>query len=686
MRKGGFHTFRLPTEDVARLAEQGREHGATLFMTLLTAYRAVLAAQSGQRDVTIATVASGRDRVEFERVVGYFADVLLIRTSPDHTDRPSSFGESLERTRDAALSAFEHQGVPFERLRVPAFQTMAILHNQDTGAAPAAFSGLVTEPFAHGFEQVKFDLMLEAWQDERELLVVLSYDAALFDPGTIEAMAARLERVLRQDFAAPPELVTPAEESRLLEIGRGPEVIPEPYVPELVAAAVRAHRDSCAVGDLTYGELDARAAELAALLQARGVGPGDVVGVLLGRTPDSVAALLAVWRAGAAYLPLDPALPGERLAFMLGDSAAALVLTSADLAADVAGGLPPGVPVAYASDAVAGSTPLPVPVTGDAAAYVIYTSGSTGTPKGVVVEHRNLAARVAWMAGEYGLGPDDTVVQFASLAFDTHAEEIYPALASGARLALLPDGAVTLPDHLDGVTVLDLPTAYWHHLVDQIESIAWPPGLRLVILGGEQVHEAAVTRWRERFGDRVRLVNTYGPTEATIIATLAELDGSPGRPPIGRPIGDTHVYVIDPDGRLAPPGAAGELCIGGAGVARGYLGRPEPTTERFTDLHGERVYRTGDRVRWRPDGQLEFLGRLDDQVKVRGFRIEAGRDRGAPAGPSRGGRGRGRRDRRHAGRLRHRIHAASPSWRSSPARRCRRTWCRPPGCGSTGCR
>jgi amino acid adenylation domain-containing protein len=376
------------------------------------------------------------------------------------------------------------------------------------------------------------------------------------------------------------------------------------------------------VGDLTYGELDARAAELAALLQARGVGPGDVVGVLLGRTPDSVAALLAVWRAGAAYLPLDPALPGERLAFMLGDSAAALVLTSADLAADVAGGLPPGVPVAYASDAVAGSTPLPVPVTGDAAAYVIYTSGSTGTPKGVVVEHRNLAARVAWMAGEYGLGPDDTVVQFASLAFDTHAEEIYPALASGARLALLPDGAVTLPDHLDGVTVLDLPTAYWHHLVDQIESIAWPPGLRLVILGGEQVHEAAVTRWRERFGDRVRLVNTYGPTEATIIATLAELDGSPGRPPIGRPIGDTHVYVIDPDGRLAPPGAAGELCIGGAGVARGYLGRPEPTTERFTDLHGERVYRTGDRVRWRPDGQLEFLGRLDDQVKVRGFRIE----------------------------------------------------------------
>ncbi|MBE3015230.1 amino acid adenylation domain-containing protein [Microbispora sp. NEAU-D428] len=630
-RKGGFHTFRLPAEDVARLVERGREHGATLFMTLLTAYQTVLAAQSGQSDITIATVASGRERVELEKTVGYLADVLLIRVLLVGADLTAaaqpSFGESLERTRDAVLSAFEHQGIPFERLRVPAFQTMAILHNQDTGANPAAFSGLVAEPFPHGFDQVKFDLMLEAWQDERELLVVLSYDAALFDHGTIEAMAARLEGVLRQDFAAPPRLTTAAEEARLMEIGRGPDVAPEPYVPELVASAVRAHRDSCAVDDLTYGELDARADELAALLQARGVGPGDIVGVLLGRTPDAIAALLAIWRAGAAYLPLDPAHPGERLAFVLDDSAASLVLTSTDLCStDLAGKLPPGVPVAYTSEAVSvsvlGSAPAPVPVTGDAAAYVIYTSGSTGTPKGVVVEHRNLVARVSWMVREYGLGPEDVVVQFASLGFDAHAEEIYPALAAGARLTLLPDGAVTLTDHLDGVTVLDLPTAYWHHLVDQIESIAWPPELRLVILGGEQVHEAAVTRWRERFGDRVRLVNTYGPTEATIIATLAELDGSPGRPPIGRPIGGTRVHVLDAAGRLAPPGAAGELCIGGEGVARGYLGRPELTAERFADLYGERVYRTGDRVRWRPDGQLEFLGRLDDQVKVRGFRIE----------------------------------------------------------------
>ncbi|GAA3035112.1 hypothetical protein GCM10017559_73330 [Streptosporangium longisporum] len=358
-----------------------------------------------------------------------------------------------------------------------------------------------------------------------------------------------------------------------------------------------------------------------------------MVGVCLDRSPDVVAALLATWRAGAAYLPLDPDHPAERLAFVLDDSAARLVLTSAALAHRLPGtarlahvDTPATAPLNVAAPA---SAPVsgPVPLSGrsapDDAAYVIYTSGSTGTPKGVVVSHRNLAARVAWMREAYGLRPDDRVVQFASLSFDTHAEEIYPTLASGARLELLPDGGVSLPDHLGGVTVLDLPTAYWHALVDEIDEIGWPPSLRLVILGGEQVHEAAVTRWRERFGDRVRLVNTYGPTETTIIATTAELDGSPGRPPIGTPIGDTSVLILD-GGEAVPPGAPGELCVGGAGVAVGYLDRPDLTAERFTVLGGERIYRTGDRARWRADGRLEFLGRLDDQVKVRGFRIEPG--------------------------------------------------------------
>ncbi len=235
----------------------------------------------------------------------------------------------------------------------------------------------------------------------------------------------------------------------------------------------------------------------------------------------------------------------------------------------------------------------------------------------MAVTHANLAARVRWMVDAYELAPDDRIVQFASLSFDAHAEEIFPALVAGARVVLLPDGGASLPDFLAAspdVTVLDLPTAYWHQLVDLIDEIAWPNALRLVILGGQQVSGAAVDRWRERFGSRVRLVNTYGPTEATIIATAADLVGGDVRPPIGRPIGATGVQVLDRAGRRVPPGVVGELAIGGAGVAAGYQARPALTAERFVpDPQGEpgaRRYLTGDLVRWRGDGDLEFLGRL----------------------------------------------------------------------------
>ncbi|SNT39552.1 amino acid adenylation domain-containing protein [Streptosporangium subroseum] len=641
-RRGDVATIRLAAGEVAALSRLGREHGATMFMVLLAAYQVLLSRHTGQSDILVGAATAGRDRVQLEPVVGYLSDTLVLRgdLSADPT-----FSGLLRETQTRVLDAFSHQGVPFEELvtalrverdltRTPLFQTMIILHTQDSGRPRDAFAGLTTTGFDHGMRQAKLELMLEAWQDEHELVLTFVYDTELFDRATVEAMAARFRLLLTAlpgasgDQISRLPLRTADDDALLLCLSEGPAQPAATAVQDLFAATVRTTPDAVAVecGDaaLTYAELDTRADELAALLRARGVVPGDVVGVCLNRSPDAVAALLATWRAGAAYLPLDPEHPAERLAFMLADSAASLVLTSADLT----GRLPSTTPLARTADAPTGRTPSPpsgeVAVPGGEAAYVIYTSGSTGTPKGVVVEHRNLAARVAWMRQAYGLHPGDRVVQFASLSFDTHAEEIYPALAAGARLRLLPDGGVTLPDHLDRVTVLDLPTAYWHALVDEIDEIAWPPALRLVILGGEQVHEAAVTRWRERFGDRIRLVNTYGPTEATIIATAATLDGSPGRQPIGTPIGDTRVLVLDDRGEPVPPGAPGELCIGGAGVARGYLGRPELTGERFPLLGRERVYRTGDRARWRADGQLEFLGREDGQVKVRGFRIELG--------------------------------------------------------------
>ncbi|MEV8635036.1 amino acid adenylation domain-containing protein [Streptosporangium sp. NPDC051023] len=623
-RRGDVVDLRLTSAEARALAVLGRRHGATMFMVLLAAYQVLLARHTGQSDILVGTATAGRDRVQLEPVVGYLSDTLVLRG--DLSGDPV-FTELLRETQIGVLDAFSHQGVPFEELvtalraerdltRTPLFQTMFILHTQDAGQDDDAFAELTTTVFEHGMRQAKLELALEAWQDEHELLLTLVYDAELFDRPTIEALAARLRLLLTslprtagQRISALP-MRTEEDNVLLGRLGEGPALPEAPQVPELVTAAVLARPDAVAVacGDvtLTYAELDARADELAVLLRTRGVVPGDVIGVRLGRTPDTIAALLATWRAGAAYLPLDPDYPQDRLAFLVEDSGASFVL---DSVADGAGPYP--------------SAPRPAPR--DTAAYVIYTSGSTGTPKGVVVEHDGLAARVAWMREAYGLHPADRIVQFASLSFDTHAEEIYPALAAGARLELLPDGAVTLPDHLAGVTVLDLPTAYWHALVDQIDEIPWPETLRLVILGGEQVHEAAVTRWRERFGDRVRLVNTYGPTEATIIATAAELDGSPGRPPIGRPVGGTRILVLDQHGEPVPPGAPGELCVAGAGVARGYLGRPALTAQRFVPgPGGSRVYRTGDRARWRADGQLEFLGRDDDQVKVRGFRIELG--------------------------------------------------------------
>ncbi|MEU4831224.1 amino acid adenylation domain-containing protein [Streptosporangium sp. NPDC023615] len=659
-RRGDVVDVRLDAAEATALVRLGREHGATMFMVLLAAYQVLLSRHTGQDDILVGAADAGRDRVGLEEVVGYLSDTLVLRG--DLSADPV-FSDLLAAARGEVLDAFSHRGVPFEELvaalrvdrdltRTPLFQTMLILHTQDSGRARDTFAGLTATVFDHGMRQAKLELALEAWQDEHELMISFVYDAELFERATVEAMAARFRLLLTALPAASGERVsalplrTADDDALLARLSRGPVRPPAPLVPELFADAVRDRPDAVAIGcgDVTlgYAGLDARAGELAALLRGRGVVPGDVVGVCLGRSPDVVAALLATWRAGAAYLPLDPGHPAERLAFMLDDSAARLVLTSADLTHRLPGTArlvrvddPAPSPGTAAVTASTATGPGPGPGIGvgagtdsmtpdDGAAYVIYTSGSTGTPKGVVVSHRNLAARVAWMREAYGLGPHDRVVQFASLSFDTHAEEIYPALVAGARLELLPDGGVSLPDRLGGVTVLDLPTAYWHALVDEIDEIPWPPSLRLVILGGEQVHEAAVTRWRQRFGDRVRLVNTYGPTEATIIATTAELDGSPGRPPIGAPISDTSVLLLDAGGGAVPPGAPGELCVGGAGVAVGYLNRPDLTAERFVVRGGERIYRTGDRARWRADGRLEFLGRLDDQVKVRGFRIEPG--------------------------------------------------------------
>ncbi|MFJ9687689.1 amino acid adenylation domain-containing protein [Streptomyces bacillaris] len=690
---GAFHTRRIAGAGAA-VDVLAKERRCTPFMVLLAAYQVLLHRWTRQEDFCVGVPAAGRGEPELEEVIGYFSTTLVLRA--ELAGEPT-FGELLRRVRRSSLTAFAHDRVPFERLidalgierrlgSSPLFQTLLTVHTQDgTGGGEREFADLKCADADGGHTASKVELMLDLRREGDDLVAVFGYRTDLFDAPWAARLARHFEILLRGALAAPDtpvselELLAPAERDELLALGTGAPALPrdEAPVPVALARAVERHAERTAVrapeGELTYRELWDAAGALAVRLRSAGVRGGDTVGVCLPRGTAAVTALLGAWRAGAAYLPLDLDHPRPRLEFMIEDTAVRVVVAdpvaeeTAWLGERVTVVAPPAAPGRQECGAGYGGSAGREDGPGDGdfggggsgngdgdfgggggaaacdpgwqagpgdPAYVIHTSGSTGRPKGVVVPHRALAARIAWMRADYGITAADEVLQFASLSFDTHAEEVFPALTAGATLTVAGPGA-TLPDHLaagrgDRITVLDLPTPYWHRLTDDLAAVAWPPGLRLLILGADQVQPTAVAAWRARFGDTVRLVNSYGPTETTIIATTAELGRADAvrRPPIGGPVGSTTLTVCDPAGRLMPYGAPGELLVGGAGVTFGYGGRPGATARAFVPdpfgPPGSRRYRTGDLVRWRPDGQLEFLGRIDDQVKVRGYRVEPG--------------------------------------------------------------
>ncbi|MCX4775969.1 condensation domain-containing protein [Streptomyces sp. NBC_01264] len=736
----GFAELALGPELVAGLDALARGQRCTPFMVLLVAYQFVLARWSGTYDFAVGTPLAGRKETAHEALLGYFSRTGVIRA--DLTGEPD-FRTALRRVRSATMAALSHQDVPVERVAAelelpvlpgvgPLYQAVFVHQSQyELAGADERTSlpeGVRTASMDSGFDRAKTDLLLDSWRTpDGGMTLSFCFDRELFERATVEALARRVRDLLARavtDVEVPlhGDWLLPAGEERaaVLALGAGPAVA-EDARPVLrgfadqVAARPDAAALACAGSILTYAELDRASDELAGRL---GPVAGRAVGVRIEPSFELVTALLAIWKAGAGYLPLDPAHPAERQRLMLGEADAALLLTGGerpDLGFPVlAVGDPAGTAgragagQASAGQASAGQASAGQPSAGQAGAeqagagqagaeqasvgqagaeqpsaaqtgavgitsgssvaagaalpsgtgpgglaYVLFTSGSTGAPKGVVVEHAALAERVRWMAGPegYGLGPGDRIVQFASIGFDTHAEEIWPALTAGACVVLLPGGGRMLPDLLRGeagrsVTVLDLPTAYWEELVSLGDQAPWPPALRLVVLGGSEARAATLARWRERHGDTVRLVNTYGPTEATVIVTAGELAGeragdpgggpgsvtggvtAPGqRPPLGRPLPGVRLYLLDERGSLLPAGSEGELYIGGAGLARGYLARPDLTAEAFlpdpfSDAPHGRMYRTGDRARWRIDGQLEFLGRADGQVKIRGYRIE----------------------------------------------------------------
>ncbi|MFL6117455.1 MAG: condensation domain-containing protein [Catenulispora sp.] len=626
--------------------QMARQMRCTPFMLLMTVYQLMLAQTGGQEDFCVGTPVAGRDDVASESVFGYFVRMLILRAdlSGDVT-----FRELVLRTRATCMGAFTHQQIPFEQLvadpglprdpsRNPLFQAAFTLHTTMDVSANGfeSFEGIAVEGFGEGSRRTVTDVAMDVFvsstainarAEQSRMEIVLTASADLFEVSTAGGMADRFAGVLDAVLADPDvrirtlPLVDDAARSELLRIGTGPDSasVSASGVPLLariehaVERAPAAIALRCGADQISYRRLLESADALADVLRAQGVGPGHLVGVSLPRCCGQIVALLAAWRCGAGYVPVDPGLPEQRRSALIAQAGVAAVVTEDGVRAG-------------ASEPVRAEDP----------AYVMFTSGSTGTPKPVLVGRAALADRVAWMVDAYRLTAADRVVQFADLGFDTHAEEIWPTLAAGGTLVLLPQGPRSLPEELvadPAITVLDLPTAYWQALLDLRPS--WPAALRLVILGGEQVDGAAVARWRAQHGDGVRLVNTYGPTEATIIATATDLTGdsdgpSPDslrRPPIGRPIAGVRAYVLDQAGRLVPRGAVGELCLAGAGLAEGYLNRPDLTAERFPpDPFGKGLmYRTGDRVRWRRDEPvLEFLGRIDRQLKVRGVRIEPG--------------------------------------------------------------
>ncbi|MER6900175.1 amino acid adenylation domain-containing protein, partial [Amycolatopsis sp. NPDC000740] len=617
---GAVREFGVPSDVARRLAELARTSETTLFTVLFAACQALFARYTGQEDIALGTVVSGRDRPELERVVGFFVNTVVLRSE---VDRSASFADHLAAARQTVLDAFAHDDVPFEEVvdavhagrdpgRNPLFDVMVLLHN--AGAGPA-FPGLSAELAGVTRDSANFDLTVEFEESDGRLAGLVEYSTELFEVGTIDRLIAHLLRLLAGVSADPGRriadlpLTTETEEAQLLG-WRGPVIdVPNGTIVDLLDHQARTQPTATALvcGDvrLSFAELAARTDVLAADLAGRGAGPDRVVAVLLPRSADAIIALFAVLKAGAVHQSIDPGLPAERIEVLLADTRPVVVL-------DRIGGFTDG--------------PRPAAPQPSDAAYVIHTSGSTGTPKGVVVEHAALVNLLVNHRAAFGR-ERLRVALTASLSFDTSWEGPL-LLADGHELHLISDetrldpAALTRYVRDERIGFLDVTPSYLRQLLPA-GLLAGEQRPRFLMVGGEAIGESL---WHELAGSGVAAGNYYGPTESTVDATWARVTG--GRPSIGRPLGNVGAYVLDDQLRLVPAGVPGELCLAGAQLARGYLGRPGLTADRFVanpfGAPGTRLYRTGDRARWTADGRLEHLGRTDDQIKVRGFRIEPG--------------------------------------------------------------
>lgn len=643
-RNGGFLPFALSPELAQAARTTARARGVSLFTVLLAAFNLFLSRWCDADDVLVGSEMANRDRPETQSLVGPLVNTLVLRTDLAGV---TGFGDALARTAVTLREAFARAEAPFEQVveavnpprrlneMTPLFQVKFDL--QQAEALPPALGRLRLERLAYDEEAAKYELRFNLVDAGEVLGGRVEYCADLFDADTIARMADQYIRLLAALLADPEApaaqaaLLSEGERDDLGALGRGPDLPPhaatlhaafEAAVDRVPEAVALTH----AGVDTTYAALEARANAVAEALIARGLAPETRVGVCMGRSPDMVAAILGALKAGCAYVPLDPAYPPARIAFVAGDAGADLVLTDVLTDALTDGRATPRRMTAIDVAALPAAAPRPAPRGApEGLAVVIYTSGTTGQPKGVALEHRNILARVAWAETAHAPGDFAGTLFGTSISFDLSLFEIFATLALGGRL-VLAETLLDLPrlPAEAGVTLINTVPSLLRELVSRHDL---PRSVRAVNLAGEFFPPALLDRLREFPG--IRLIhNLYGPTEDAIYDAGNPVQDEPERPmPIGRPFPGTRIRILDRNGALAPRGMAGEICVGGAGLARGYLNRPELTAARFLDdpfEPGARLYRTGDRGRWRRDGRIDILGRIDAQVKIRGVRIETG--------------------------------------------------------------
>ena len=660
--KGSFVTCEMTAELTEALKELSRREGVSFYMTLLAAFKTLMARYAGQDEIVVGTPIANRNRIDIENLIGFFVNTLVLRS--DVSDNPP-FNDFLKQIREVTLGAFAHQDVPFEKLveelqperdmsRTPLFQVMFSLQNSPM---PTMKMSQVTMTLIQDDSTTsQFDLTLDITERGDAMDCLIEYSTEIFERATVQRMLNHFINLLESIVADPHQrvrelpLLTAAERDEIL-VKWNNTASDHDYkrcVHQLFEEQAARTPDSLAVvfddERVTYAELNERANQLGHYLKELGVAPEMRVGILLERSVEMAVALLAILKAGGAYVAFDPSYPPERLRYMLEDSGVTMLLTQRNVMAGQPEFNVRPVFLDEERDTIARHERGNVAADIDPSniVYLVYTSGSTGRPKGILIEHGSLVNAAYAFINKHRMTERDRLLQFASLSFDVAAEEFFSAWLSGGCVVMRPETVMSYPEFVsllqrEEITIVNLPASFWFEWLTAMtgSGLEVPPALRRVIVGNEKTLEETLAKWQRLMGGKVEWCNAYGPSETTITASNYE-PASTGSAreekstvPIGLPVINVEMFVLDAAQQLVPSGVAGELYIGGAGLARGYHNQPGHTAERFiphpySSIPGARLYRTGDLARCRADGNIEFLGRVDEQVKIRGFRIEVG--------------------------------------------------------------